>query len=455
MNTSAFGVEHGEFSKAEQRKEDHTARNVAVGTAGVGGAGYAATRTYMPEHSHYSKKTRKELKKLPPGIHEIDTKKLQKKPRKLGARTQQRSYVAAMARERPADTYGPVPVTRYKDGIIQRDGAHTVMAHAMQGKKVKIKIEDAPGYRPRRRTGEELIRRGQSRYHQGRLKKHTKISGRHIDRLVSEYKDSSRKKNTAKRPHGVVEEAFKYSDKKYGAKTALKAGKNLTKIVKRDDRRDVAAGATGAAGVGVLASTPVRRSAPKASIKNGKMSARDARKTLNPGYRPGNKKSIQTMARNLGHLENSPTTVIRYKDGRVIPYDGNHRGTARIVRGDKKIPVKVVEGGERPAVSVTRNAYHGIQQAAHKRRLDRGSYRPHTEGPKYTGKHTGEGKVYSAIANGSPGRSSKRINLSAGKAASGPTKLALRTRQGATVGTGVALLGAAHHLKNKKKVDDE
>ena len=50
--------------------------------------------------------------------------------------------------------------------------------------------------------------------------------------------------------------------------------KNLAAVVKRDDRRgrDTAAGVTGAAGVGALASTPVRRSAAKVDVSGGSMS---------------------------------------------------------------------------------------------------------------------------------------------------------------------------------------
>jgi len=453
-DVSAFGISHGEISKAEQRKEDekHTGRNVAIGGgATVAGGTAVAMGTKIPEHSHYSKKTRKYINNLPPGVHEVDTKMLAKKPRKLGARKQQTSYVAAMAHERPAP-YSPVPITRYKDGVIQRDNAHSVMANAMKGRKTLIKIEDAPGYRPRRRTGEELVRRAQGRYQQRRLKQNFNLSERAIQGHIKNYKPKNRAKNTAKRPHGVVEDTLKYSTKPYKLKRAIKAGKNITMVAKRDNR-DFEAGVAGTAGVGALAATPVRRSARKVDIKDGKISSSDAKKIVNPGYRPGNKRSIKVMARNLGHLENSPTKIVQYKDGGVIPFDGNHRATARIARGDKHVPVKVIEGGERPAISITRNLYHGAQQRIHRERINRGAFTPNTDGgsPKYTGKHAGETKVYSTIANGSPTRSGRRVNISNSRIISGPSKMALRGRQAATVGTGAALLGVAHHLHGKKE----
>jgi len=185
------------------------------------------------------------------------------------------------------------------------------------------------------------------------------------------------------------------------------------------------------------------------------MSAGDAKKIVSPGYRPGNTRSIKVMARNLGHMESSPTSVIRYKDGRAIPFDGNHRATARIVRGDKNIPVKVIEGGERPAVSVARNAFHVGQQRVHRARMERGDFTPQANAKKtaYTGKHAGEGKVYSSIANGSPARSGRRVALESTRFAAGPGKVALHTKQAATVGAGLALLGGAHHLSQNRKVE--
>lgn len=464
MKYSAFGVDHGgEISKAETAQKDRK-KNVAIGAGAVGATGAAGTAgvlagTKMPEHSHYDRKTRKYLHSLPAGEHDIPTKMLGKKnPRKLGARRQQRSYVAAMAQERPLHTYSPVPITRYKgkgSPTIQRDNAHSVMAHSMKGRKtVRVKIEDAPGYRPTRRTGEELVRRTQAKYQQRRLKKHTNISEKKINSLVGDYKPKSREKNTAKRPHGVVEEQLSYSKKPFKLKSVVRAGKNVSHIVKRDDRRgrDVAAGVTGTAGAGVLATTPVRRSAAKIDVSGGSMSAKDAKKVVSPGYRPGNKRAIQVMARNLGHLENQPTTVIRYKDKKVIPFDGNHRATARVARGDKKIPVKVVEGGERPAISVARNAYHVGQQRLHRSRMNKDVFKP-TSDPKaktYTGKHAGETKTYSSISNASPSRSGRKVSIGATRAASGPSKAMLRTRQGATIAAGTALLGTAGHLHRKK-----
>jgi len=441
---SAFGVDHHfEVSKADEvkRPEDNTKRNVAIGAgaAGVGGTAVLAG-TKMPEHSHYSRKTRKYLNSLPAGVHEVDTKILAKKPRKLGARKQQAPYVAAMAQERPTP-YSPVPITRYKDGIIQRDNAHSVMANNMKGRKTTIKIEDADGYRPSRRTGEELVRRAQSRYQQSRLKRHTNLSEKKIEGIRAKYKDKSRIANTTKRPHGVVEEGFKVAQKPFGVKRALS-------FAKADDRnRQRAAGAAAVTGTGVLASTPVRRSAAKVDINNGQIKSSDAKKIVSPGYRPGNKRAIQVMARNLGHLENSPSTVIRYKDGSVIPFDGNHRATARVARGDKSVPVKVVEGGERPAISAARNAYHVAGQRLHRARMNRDAFKPTAR----TGKHAGESKVYSRVANASPLRSGSRVDIGSTKLASGPTKTMLRGRQAATVGTGVALLGTAQHLSSKKE----
>lgn len=456
---SAFGVEHGgEISKMTQEQKKKSA--VAGGTAaGVGAAGYGATRVHMPEHSHYDKKTRAALHKLPAGVHEVDTKMLATRPRKLGARKQQTPYVAAMAKERPVESFrnSPVPVTRYKGGhVIQRDNAHSVMANAMKGRKTTIKIEDAPGHRPTRRAGEELVRRGQMRYQQRRLKRNFNIGEKKIEQHVARYKPSSRAANTAKRPHGVTEDTLNYNPKKYGVKAALgiKRAKNIAMVVKRDDRnRNVAAGATGAAGAGVLATTPVRRSAPKVRIAEGTVSRADAKKLASPGYRPGNKRAIKVMARNLGHLEKQPTTVIRYKSGHAIPFDGNHRMTARIARGDKRVPVRVLEGGERPAVSVARNAYHVGQQRLHQRRMNRGDFTPNAKaGTKsYTGKHAGQTKTYKTIANASPSRSGARITPSSLKAVAGPSKAVLRTRQGATLAAGGALLTTAGALGRRKK----
>jgi hypothetical protein len=456
---SPFGVDHGSISKAEGRPERKKQAAAAGTAAGVGAAGYGATRVHMPEHSHYSKETRAALHKLPPGVHEVDTKMLAKRPRKLGARRQQTPYVATMAKERPVESFksSPVPVTRYKGGhVIQRDSAHSVMANAMKDRKTTIKIEDAPGHRPTRPAGEELVRRGQMRYQQRRLKRNFNIGEKGIERKAAKYKASSRKFNTAKRPHGVTEETFSYNPKKLKAKAALgiKRAKNVAMVVKRDDRnRNVAAGATGAAGVGTLAATPVRRSAIKANVSGGTMSAKDARKVVSPGYRPGNKKAIKTMAANMGHLENTKTTVIRYKDDRVLPFDGNHRASARLARGDKKIPVKVVQGGERPAVSVARNVYHTAQQRIHRSRLDRDVFKPNTKaGTKgYTGRHTGQTKTYGSIANASPSRSGKRVAIASTRSGSGPTRAMLRTRQGATVAAGSALLGTAGYLSRKKR----
>ena len=443
--TSAFGIEHGGISKAE---EDDKKRKAVAGTAGVAagvGVGAVAANAKIPEHSHYSKKTRKTLKKLPPGVHEVDTKMLAKKPRKLGSRKQQRAYVASMAQERPTP-YSPVPITRYKDGIIQRDNAHSVMANAMKGRKTLIQIEDAPGYRPRRRAGEELVRRGQARYQQRRLKRHMNLPEKKIEALRSSYKESSRKANTAKRPHGVIEPDFKFAKKPYGVKEALKIKprelKAALKIAKSDNRkRDWAAGGTAAAGTGVLAATPVRRSGAKVDVSGGQMSSKDARKVLSPGSRPGNTKSIRRMPVNsLG-----PTTVIRYKDGTVIPYDGNHRGTARVGRGDKSIPVKVHQGGERPTVSVARNTYHIARQGVHRKRMDLGHFDPAKKG-----RHAAEGKIYRKIANASPSRSSGKVAL---RSVKGPSTAALRTRQGATLATGAALLGTSSALSRKKRND--
>lgn len=434
MSVSAFGVYHGgDISKMTDKEK------AAAGVGGVAAAGVVATQTKMPEHSHYSKDTRKYIKSLPAGVHEIDTKKLAKKPRKLGARKQQAPYVAAMAQERPTP-YSPVPITRYKDGVIQGDNAHSVMANSMKGRKTLVKIEDADGYRPSRRTGEELVRRGQSKYQERRLKKYTGLSEKKIEGIRAQYKDSSRKANTHKRPHGVVEEGFKMSKKPFGVARAIG-------IAKSESKKDYASGALTAGGVGAFAATPVRRSAEKVKIKNGQMSAKDAKKIVSPGYRPGNKKSIQTMARNMGHMENSTTKVVQYKDGTAIPFDGNHRATARIVRGDKKIPVTAIEGGERPAVSAGRNLLHVGQKKLHQARMERGVFNP----TKKTGKHTGESKVYSSIANGSPARNGTRVNVASTKFASGPSKAVLRTKQGLAIGTGTAMLGGAHHLQTKKK----
>lgn len=460
--TSPFGVDHGgEISKAEAKERE---KKKAIGTgavvAGGTGVGTAAVLggTHMPEHSHYDKKTRKKLHSLKPGVHEVDTKMLSTRPRKLGARKQQTPYVAAMAQERPTP-YAPVPVTRYKGGhVIQRDSAHSVMANSMKGRKTLIKIEDAPGHRPTRRTGEELVRRGQMRFQEQRLKRNVKIGDKKIKGHVKNYKASSRKANTTKRPHGVVEEAFKYSEKPYGVKTALKGAKNIKVLAKRDDRRgrDVAAGVTGTAGAGVLATTPVRRSAAKIDVSGDKMSAKDTKKVVSPGYRPGNKRAIKVMAANLGHLEDKPTTVVQYKDKRVIPWDGNHRATARVARGDKSVPLKVIQGGERPAISVTRNAYHVAQQKLHRERMDRNVFKPETDvkASNYVGRHAGETKTYGSVANASPSRAGKRVAVGSTKAASGPSKAMLRTRQGATVAAGGALLGTAAHLNRKKKTDD-
>ena len=423
----------------------------AGGTAAVGGVGLAATK--IPEHSHYDKKTRKYLHSLPAGEHEVPTAMLGKRPRKLGARKQQAPYVAAMAQERPLESFhaSPVPITRYKGKghpTIQRDNAHSVMANAMKGRTTKIKIEDAPGYRPNRRTGEELVRRGQSRYQQRRLRLHTNLSEKAIEGIRGKYTDKSRAANTAKRPHGVVEESLKFNPKKYKVAQAIGRTKNLAAVVKRDDRRgrDTAAGVTGAAGAGALASTPVRRSAAKVNVSGGSMSAADTKKVVSPGYRPGNRRAIRTMAANLGHLEDKPTTVVRYKSGHVVPFDGNHRATARVARGDARVPVNVVEGGERPAVSVTRNAYHVAQQKLHQSRMDRDVYKPNAR----IGRHAGETKAYRAIATASPARSGKRVAISSTKAASGPTKAMLRTKQGATLAAGAALLGTSAHLHRKK-----
>ena len=89
------------------------------------------------------------------------------------------------------------------------------MANAMKGRTTRIKIEDAPGYRPNRRTGEELVRRGQTRYQQRRLRLHTNLSEKAIEGIRGKYTDKSRAANTAKRPHGVVEDTLKYNPKKY------------------------------------------------------------------------------------------------------------------------------------------------------------------------------------------------------------------------------------------------
>jgi hypothetical protein len=461
--TSAFGIDHDSAVQVSKRETSGFKRDkklsgseaTAAAAGATGTAGVAAAKTSLPEHSHYSRKTRKYLKSLPAGEHEVDTKMLAKRPRKLGARKQQTPYVAAMAQERPLP-YSPVPITRYKDGIIQRDNAHSVMANAMKGRKTTIKLEDAPGFRPRRKTGEELVRRGQMKFQEQRLKRNFNLPEKKIEQHRGKYKASSRAANTHTRPHGVVEEKFKYADSPYTLKRAIKQGKNLTHILKADRRdRDTLAGATGVAGAGVLASTPVRRSAKKVDIKDGSISSKDAKKIVNPGYRPGNKKAIKTMAANLGHLENSPTKVIQYADGRVIPFDGNHRATARIARGDKRIPVSVIEGGERPAISVTRNAYHAGKQRVHRGRMAQKTFAPETKvGTRnYTGKHTAEPKIYSAIANGSGRRSAKRVAISSTRVGAGPTAAVLRTKQAATVGAGTALLGTAAHLKRKKDRD--
>ena len=448
---SAFGVDHGGISKAEDPNRKKQVAVAAGGTAAAGGVGLAATK--IPEHSHYDRKTRAYLHSLPAGEHEVPTAMLGKRPRKLGARKQQAPYVAAMAQERPLESFhaSPVPITRYKGKgkpVIQRDNAHTVMANAMKGRNTRIKIEDAPGYRPNRRTGEELVRRGQSRYQQRRLKLHTNLSEKAIEGIRGKYKDSSRAANTHKRPHGVVEDTLKFNPKKYSVARAVGRTKNLAAVVKRSDRRgrDTAAGVTGAAGVGALASTPVRRSAAKVDVSGGSMSAADTKKVVSPGYRPGNKRAIRTMAANLGHLENKPTTVVQYKGGHVVPFDGNHRASARVARGDARVPVNVIQGGERPAISVGRNAYHVAQQKVHRSRLDRDVFKPTSK----IGRHAGETKAYSAIANASPLRSGKRVAVGSTKLGSGPTKAVLRTKQGLAVGAGAALLGTSAHLHRKK-----
>jgi len=435
---SAFGVDHGgEVSKLDDQQKKQAAAGTAVG---VGGAA-AASQVRVPEHSHYNKKTRAYLHTLPAGVHEVDTAMLGKRPRKLGARKQQTPYVAAMAQERPAP-YSPVPITRYKGdkGVIQRDNAHSVMANAMKGRKTTIKIEDSPHHRPVRPAGEEAVRRLQGRYQQRRLRQNTNLSEKKINQHVKAYKPSSRKANTTKRPHGVIEDQIKSSRHKYGAKVALG-------LIRKDQRRrDTAAGAAGVAGGGVLATTPVRRSGAKVKIHETKSGPRirsaEAKKIVSPGYRPGNRRAIQGMAHKLPKNAQGPTKVIRYKGGQVIPWDGNHRATARIARGDKSIPVKVIEGGERPAVSVTRNAIHVGQQRVHQRRMNRGDFTS-------LGKPSKPGKAYHAIANASPTRSGRK-ELTTVRAASGPTKAALRTKQGATVTAGAALLGTAHHLNRKK-----
>jgi hypothetical protein len=191
----------------------------------------------------------------------------------------------------------------------------------------------------------------------------------------------------------------------------------------------------------------VRRSAAKVDVSGGQLKATDAKKVVSPGYRPGNKKAIKTMAANLGHLEDKPSTVIRYKDGGVIPFDGNHRATARVARGDKSVPVKVIEGGERPTVSAARNAFHVGQQKVHGNRMKRNVFAPDEK----TGKHTGERKLYSSIANGSKSRSGRRVAIESTKAAAGPSKALLRTKQGAAVSAGSALIGSAGYLHRKKK----
>ena len=430
MSDSAFGIDHG-ISKADDTKKKAV---VAGGTATAATAAVAAG-TRMPEHSHFSAETRAHLRSLPAGTHEVDTKMLMKRPRKLGARKQQAPYVAAMAQERPAP-YSPVPITRYKDGMIQRDNAHSVMANTMKGRKTLVKIEDAEGYRPSRRTGEELVRRAQMKYQEHRLKAHADLPEHKIEAIRGKYKPASRIANTSKRPHGVVEEGFKVAHKPFGVARALAFAKAAN---------DELAGASTVAGLGVLGTTPVRRSAAKVKIKDGQMAAKDATKIVSPGYRPGNKKAIQRMSANLGHLEKTPTTVVRYKDGSVIPYDGNHRATARVARGDASIPVRTIEGGERPAVSVTRNAYHAARQKMHAEAVKRDKFRATAS----TGKHSGEGKVYSKIANGSPARSGRRVAIASTKVASGPTKAALRTKQGLALAGGGALLALGHHERTK------
>ena len=434
--TSAFGIEH-DFNVSKMT--DKQKKQAAVGAGGVAAVG-AASQVKIPEHSHYDKKTRAHIASLPPGVHEVDTKMLATRPRKLGARKNQKGYVATMAHERPAP-YSPVPITRYKDGIIQRDNAHSVMANAMKGRKTLVKIEDAPGYRPHRKAGEELIRRGQMRYQQRRLKQSFNLPEKKQAKLRSTYTSKQRIANTTKRPHGVVEEGFKLPRHPYGVKTALG-------LVRKDRRsKDPAAGAFGVGGAATVAATPVRRSGTKINVSGGSMSAADARKVVSPGYRPGNKKAIQTMARNLGHLENKPTRVIRYGDGKVIPFDGNHRATARLARGDAKVPVEVIEGGNRPAISAARNALHVGQQRVHRARMDRGDFKATAA----TGKHTGERRAYKLIANGSKVRSAHGLNISGTRIASGPSDAVLRTKQGAMLATGGALLGTAAHLNRKGK----
>lgn len=218
---------------------------------------------------------------------------------------------------------------------------------------------------------------------------------------------------------------------------------------KTAEAQETASGAAGAAGAGAVAATPVRRSASKVSVTEGRISADDAKKILSPGYRPGNKKAIRVMAQNEPrHIANTPTTVIRYKDGSVIPFDGNHRATARIARGDPSIPVRVVEGGDRPTVSAARNVYHLAQRRLHQRRMRGSAFAP----TEHTPKHAGEpSKLYTKIANASKTRSGEKGPVESLRLAGGPSTKVLRGKQVAVAGTGAALLGTAGVLHERAK----
>jgi hypothetical protein len=108
--------------------------------------------------------------------------------------------------------------------------------------------------------------------------------------------------------------------------------------------------------------------------------------------------------------------------------------------------VNVIEGGERPAISAARNAFHVGQQKVHRNRMDRDVFKPNAR----IGRHAGETKAYRSIANASPLRSGKRVAVGSTKIGSGPTKAVLRTKQGATLAAGAALLGTSAHLHRKK-----
>jgi hypothetical protein len=144
---SAFGVDHGDFSKA---REDRPARDYAIGA----GAGVAGGALAMPVRIENNSR-RNPFRDAPSGTTRADLSDISRIARKPGSRKQGTAYTARMAQtikdgKAPKSFSDPVDIHTWSDGSSrQMNGSHRIWAKTMAGEKdVPVRITRVEGSRP-------------------------------------------------------------------------------------------------------------------------------------------------------------------------------------------------------------------------------------------------------------------------------------------------------------------